>query len=128
VAKYVPARAGSPAQLVLESNFDGFAVCAGWNGSEDSRFLDGADPAHPIPLSATSPAHLSALPAVAGDQATPGMKSIGCAGVSTEVWSLLKASADQALAPNSAAIVMSSFSRMRGDTIAEDHATSSSVP
>src|SRR5262245_39349925 len=43
VTRYVPARDGAAAKLALESNFDGYAICSGWNPSEDSRFLAGAD-------------------------------------------------------------------------------------
>jgi hypothetical protein len=128
VTRYIPARAGAPAQLALESNFDGFIVCTGWNPSEDSRFLGGADPDHPLPMKASAPVRLPAPPAVKGQKAAASLQSVGCTGVSSDVWAALQASASQALTPNSAAIVLSSFSRMRGDTIAEARASATAKP
>jgi hypothetical protein len=114
------------AQLVLESNFDGYAVCVGWNPSEDSRFLAGADPAHPLTLTASSPARLESSRTTTGSSNAPG--SIECTGISPGAWASLKASASEALTPNSTAIVLSSFSRMRGDTAAEARAAARPVP
>jgi hypothetical protein len=125
VAGYVPVQAGAEAQLVLESNFNGYAVCAGWNGLEDSRFIAGADPAHPVELSAETPVRLG--PAVLASSG-PAPGSVACTGVSIDVWKSLTPSALQALDPNSVGIVLSSFSRLRGDTIAEDRAKASSLP
>jgi hypothetical protein len=124
VAQYTPARSGVAARLVLESNFDGYAICVGWNPSEDSRFLPGGDPAHPLELSASAPVRLNAKPASAG----ASLKSVSCAGVSPDVWNSLDPSALQALDPNSAAIVLSSFSKLQGDTIAEGRATAGAQP
>jgi hypothetical protein len=123
VAQYTPARAGVAARLVLESNFDGYAICVGWNPSEDSRFIAGSDPAHPIVLSAAAPVQLAS----AADS-NPALKSVSCAGVSADVWKSLTAPALKAINPNSAAIVLSSFSRLRGDTIAEGRAAAASTP
>ena len=67
---------------------------------------------------------LSAKPASAG----VSMKSVSCAGVSPDVWKSLEPSALQALDPNSAAIVLSSFSKLLGDTIAEGRATAGAQP
>jgi hypothetical protein len=125
VTRYVPARQGAAAKLVLESNFDGYAICSGWNPSEDSRFIAGADPAHPVELSAAKPAQLGS-PKKAS--ANPALKSASCVGVSIDVWQSLTPSAIEALNPNSAAIVLSSFSKLRNDTIAEARAPSASVP
>lgn len=122
VASYTPARANAAGQLVLESNFDGYAICVGWNPSEDSRFIPGGDPAHPVELSASAPVRLSA--SLAGGS----MKSVSCAGVSPDVWASLAPSALQTLDPNSAAIVLSSFSKLRGDTMAEGRATAADKP
>lgn len=124
VASYTPARANAAAQLVLESNFDGYAICVGWNPSEDSRFLPGGDPEHPLELKASAPVRLTAKSAPNGS----AMKSVSCAGISAEVWKSLEPAALQTLDANSAAIVLSSFSKLQGDTIAEGRATSAAKP
>jgi hypothetical protein len=125
VTDYAPPHAGVAGQFVLESNFDGYAVCVGWNSlSEDSRFIPGGDPAHPLELSATAPVRLGLAPDASG----AAMKSVSCAGVSAGVWDLARVQALQALNPNSAAIVLSSFAKLRGETIVEGRATASSTP
>jgi len=124
VTGYTPAGAGVATQLVLESNFDGYAICVGWNPSEDSRYIPGSDPAHPIELSAEAPAKLGST----STRSYPSLKSASCVGVSAEVWRSLTPSAIKALNPNSAAIVLSAFSRLRGDTIAEGRAPAPAAP
>jgi hypothetical protein len=56
------------------------------------------------------------------------MKSVSCAGVSAEVWKLLAPQAVKVLDANSAAIVLSSFARLQGETIAEGRATAGAQP
>jgi hypothetical protein len=125
VTEYVPAHAGVAGQFVLESNFDGYAVCVGWNNpSEDFLFVAGGDPAHPLELSATEPARLSLRSAISG----AAVKSVSCSGVSAGVWDLVRVQALPALNPNSAAIVLSSFAKLQGETIVEGRATASSAP
>ena len=125
VTGYTPASAKAPALLVLESNFDGYAICVGWNPSEDARFVAGADPLHPIALTASSPVRLGAPAAGASN---PALSSVACAGVSAATWKSLQSPALKALTANSAAVVLSSFSRMHGDTTAEARTAPPSKP
>lgn len=104
--------------LTVESSFEGYAVCVGWRGSDDSEFLDGADPIHPLLLSASQSAVLKTAGAPTNSKAD--FSSIGCAGLSAETWKALHDSASQALTPNSAAVIMSAFARLRGDIAVEE--------
>lgn len=126
VTDYVPAKKGKPMQLVLDSNFDGLAVCVGWNTEDDAHFLAGADPKHPLKLSVAHTTRLTSAPVKSGKKGgkpAPSWRSVDCAGVYTDTWKAMGASAVQALSPNTAPIVLSAFARMHGETAVEARAS-----
>lgn len=129
VTAYTPARGSKPAQLTLRSSFEGVTVCTAWNGSQDAVFLPGADPEHPLLLTASQPNRLTAPKS--GSKVTPkslvGLRSVDCAGVSIETWRTLEVAASTALTPNTAAVILSAFARMHGDTAAEARFTAKTL-
>jgi len=118
VTTYTPATKKKPAALTLASSFEGVAVCTAWNGNQDAVFLPGANPQHPLALSASQPNRLTA-PSGQNARSVTGLRSVDCAGVSIDTWQALQVSAPAALTPNAAAVILSAFARMHGDTAAE---------
>lgn len=106
------AKAGLPATLALQATFDGYAVCTRWIPGQDARFLEGADPAHPIALSASTVAQWSGPLTIA---TSAPVNLVSCKAVSPDVWAMIDDDARATLTPNQSAIVLSGFSRLHGE-------------